>query len=144
MAKTLEVLCRSVIRIDTIVDFKFSACANRLIYCLLDESSIVGVNPFQEHGIRGFGGLGIEAKDAKVLLRPEELPGGDIPPPTTCVAYSLTFRQVSFTAAQLLFRALSLRELFSESNLYPLAFPDVGQQPLHFARLLVRSQKFVS
>src|SRR5882724_2984738 len=78
-----------------------------------------------------------------MLLRPEELPGGNIPTPTTCVAYSLAFRQVGFTAAQLLFRAPALRELFSESILYMLAFPDIGQQPLHFTRRLVSSQKFV-
>src|SRR5882724_13293620 len=77
-----------------------------------------------------------------MLLRPEELHGGNIPTPTTCVAYSLAVRQVGFTAAQLLFRAPALRELFSERVLHMLAFPDIGQQSLHFTRRLVRSQEF--
>src|SRR5438445_12668130 len=78
-----------------------------------------------------------------MFLCPEELPGGNVPTPTTCVAYSLAFRQVGSTAAQLLFRAPALRELFSESILYTLAFPNIGQQPLYFTRRLASSQKFV-
>ena len=84
------------------------------------------MNPFKEHGIRRFGRLGIEAKDAKMFLRPEELPGCNIPAPTACVAYSLAFRQVGFAAAQLLFRSPALRELFAKSVLYALALSDIG------------------
>src|SRR4030095_148306 len=143
MPDTLEVLCRSVVKNDSIVHFQITSFANRPVNRLLHEGPILGVNPFQEHGIRRLGALGIEAKDAKMLSRPEELPGGNIPTPTTCVAYSLAFRQVGFTAAQLLFRAPALRELFSESILYTLAFPDIGQHPIHSARRLVSAQKFV-
>src|SRR4030095_5971067 len=78
-----------------------------------------------------------------MFLRPEELPGGNIPTPAPRVAYSLAFRQVSFTATQLLFRPPALRELFSESVFHTLAFLDIGQQPLHFTCRLVSSQKFV-
>src|SRR5215210_1820683 len=79
MPETLEVLCRSVRKNDSIVHFKFTSFANRAINRLLDESSVPGVNPFQELGIRGLSRLRIEAKDAEVFLRPEELAGGNIP-----------------------------------------------------------------
>src|ERR1700754_398940 len=143
MPETLEVLCRSVRKNDSVVHLQITSFANGPINCLLDESSTPRVNPFQKHGIRRFGGLRIEAKDAKVLLRPEELPGVNIPTPTTCVAYSLPFRQIGFTTAQFRFRAPPLRKLFAESVFNTLAFPNIGQQPLHFARRLVFSQKFV-
>src|SRR5438552_1987648 len=55
----------------------------------------------------------------------------------------LSFRQITLAPAQRLFCASTLPELFSERLLYTLAFPDVGQQPLHFTRRLVSSQEFV-
>src|ERR1700752_2604526 len=103
MAETVDVPCRSVRKNDSIVHLKITSFANRLINCLLDESSIPVVNCFQELGISGFILLRIETKDAEVLLRPEDLSGRHIPTPTTCVAYSLPFGQVRFTAAHFLF-----------------------------------------
>src|SRR5262245_24923672 len=127
MAKTLEMLCRSVRKNDSIVHLKITSFAHCLINPLLHQGPILGVNFFQEHRIRGLGRLRMEAKDAKMFLRPEKLSGGNIPTPTTRVAYSLAFCQVSFTAAQLFFRPPALRELFSECVLYALAFADIDQ-----------------
>src|SRR6266498_4629528 len=54
----------------------------------------------------------------------------------TCASSTLRLAQ-SFVSPP------AFRELFSESVLHTLAFPDIGQQPLHLTRRLVSSQKFV-
>src|SRR5262245_20389353 len=127
MAKTLEMLCRSVRKNDSIVHLKITSFAHCLINPLLHQGPILGVNLFQEHRIRGLGRLRIESKDAKMFLRPEELSRDHIPTPATGMAYPLTFCQVGFTAAQLFFRPPALRELFSKCVLYALAFPNIDQ-----------------
>src|SRR5947199_5278184 len=52
-------------------------------------------------------------------------------------------RQFHLRLAQGLVSPLAFRELFSESVLCTLAFPNIGQQPLHLTRRLVSSEKFV-
>src|SRR5262245_54507497 len=99
MAKTLQMLCRSVRKNDSIVHFKITSFAHRSINRLLHQKPILRMNLFKEHGIRWLGRLGIESKDVKMFLRPKELSRGNIPTPTTGVAYSLSLCQVSFTAA---------------------------------------------
>src|SRR6185503_15135178 len=95
MAKTLEVLCRPVRKNELIVHFQITSFTHRPVNRLLHEGPILWVNFFKEHGIGRLGRLGIEAKNTKMFLRPEELSGGNIPTPAPRVAYSLAFRQIS-------------------------------------------------
>src|SRR3981189_3242705 len=69
------------------------------------------MNPFQDQRIRGHGGFRIVAKNPKMFLRPVDQPRGNMPTPTTDMAYPLSLGQETLTASQGFFGAPPLTDL---------------------------------
>jgi hypothetical protein len=65
------------------------------------------MNRFQKQLERWLGLLRIKAKDPKVFLRPDDLPGGKIPAPASGVAYSLTISEKTLAPPQSLLSTIT-------------------------------------
>src|SRR5260370_10680252 len=92
-----------------------AAAAQRVFHRLIHQIPILGMNPFQSHVKRDFRRR-IIFEDSVGFIRPDNFVSFSFPPKATCVAESLGFGHIDFSAAEFLSQEFLLLNVYADTD----------------------------
>src|SRR3984957_921574 len=109
MPQAVQILCHTIGRDNTEVPLEVAAVANSGLEHVFESRTVLWMNPVHKRCVGGRRCVWIQSENAKMLGRPGNLAGGNVPGPASGSADSLAFCQKSLAAAELLLRAPAFR-----------------------------------